>query len=134
MSAVGVMRPGSTILIAKVPPDMCFTVRVKIRTPSPEPGSAGLKAVCIWMTRDGIGPKSPDLVAGLSLSPASAKPVTDSSAAAMATTTTELRRTTDHPSPGSPCPQNRFCGLLAFTPADFRTGKVREQGIRALQS
>src|SRR5690349_20806443 len=93
--------------MASEPPDMCFTVLVKIRTPSPEPGRAGLKAVCIWMTRDGVGPKSPDFSGGLSenlsLSPATARPAADSRAAAMATTTTYLRRTTDHPSPGSPC-------------------------------
>ncbi len=37
--------------MAKAPAVMCFTARVKTRTPSPEPGRAGLKAVCIWITR-----------------------------------------------------------------------------------
>ena len=50
---VGAMRPGSTIFTAKAPPDMCLSVLVKERTPSPAPGRPGPPA-CAYPNRSAI--------------------------------------------------------------------------------
>ena len=119
--------------MAKAPADMCFTDREKTRTPSPEPGRAGLKAVCIWIMRVVDGAAT--FLGTALVSWATAAPVTDSRAAASAISFIKLRRTTDHPSPGSPkFPKTAFAASHLMMLARGVIGNKRKARLQGCQA
>jgi len=119
------------ILIARAPPDMCFTVRVKIEPLRPEPGKAGLKAVCICRSRPGGGPRSAGF-RPVCLVPATAKPVAASTAAAIPRTTRLAYAHDRHPSPASPCPPKPLKRLFTLVSLPRGDGEQAKDSLTKL--